>query len=275
MYVDVFLFHWNSFSHCHRILRPQLCSPSTPASIVDYSASRREQNRNSFCDSFQSKREHCPTVFEAGEHHTMGASSAAGRRGSHVCIGTVQPGWGPSRCYVCPGMYGMNYEASVFQLTWKFLSVWPTRRPQHTPSPRCSRLGGEALLWPAQTHPCRQVASCAWTGCQGRHVACRDNLLARLYPYMRCWQEKLTRNADLFEDGSIGGGRFGSTRVLGREGTKWGVYSHYWSHRRVAGRDICTRWLSSRFTRLSVEYNCFFFFRLLEWHICQCFGGSI
>jgi hypothetical protein len=31
-------------------------------------------------------------VFEVGEHHTMGMSSAAGRRGSHVCIGTIHPG---------------------------------------------------------------------------------------------------------------------------------------------------------------------------------------
>jgi hypothetical protein len=83
--------HSNSFSYRHPILRPQICSPSTPASLVDNSASCREQNCNSFCDSFQSNCEHCPPVFEAGEHNTMGTSSAAGRRGSHVCIGTVHP----------------------------------------------------------------------------------------------------------------------------------------------------------------------------------------
>ena len=76
----------------HRILRPQICPPSTSASPVDNSTTRPEQDRNSFCYSFQSEREHCPSVFEAGEHHTMGASSAAGRRGSHVCIGTVPSG---------------------------------------------------------------------------------------------------------------------------------------------------------------------------------------
>ena len=79
------------FSYRHRIPRPQICSPSTHASLVDNSAKRREQNSDSFYDAFQSKREHCPPVFEAGEHHTMGASSAAGRRGSHVCIGDVHP----------------------------------------------------------------------------------------------------------------------------------------------------------------------------------------
>ena len=81
-----------TLSYRHRILRPQICSPSTPASLIDNSATRREQNRNSLCDSFQSKHKHCPPLFEAGEHHTVGASSAAGRRGSHVCIGTVHPG---------------------------------------------------------------------------------------------------------------------------------------------------------------------------------------
>jgi hypothetical protein len=86
-----FLFQSNSFSYRHWILRPQICSPSTPASLVDNSASCREQNRNSFCDSFQSNCEHCPPVFEAGEHHTMGTSSAAGRRGFYVFIGTVHP----------------------------------------------------------------------------------------------------------------------------------------------------------------------------------------
>ena len=142
----------------------------------------------------------------------------------------------------------MHFETSNFKLTQKYLSVWPTRRPQSTPTPCCSRMGGEALLWPAQTRLHRQVASCTWTGSRRRLLACWDDLLARFYPYMQCWQKKLTRNADLFKDGSIGGGIFGSTRVLGGEGAKWGVYNHYWSHRRVAGRGVCTRWLSSRFT---------------------------
>ena len=34
-------------------------------------------------------------------------------------------------------------------------------------------------------------------------------------------------NSDFFNNGSNGGGGFGSTRVLVREGTKWGLYSHY------------------------------------------------
>ena len=59
----------------------------------------------------------------------------------------------------------MHFEVSVFKLTWKFLSVRPTCRLQHTPSPRCSRLGGEVLLWAAQTRPRRQVAPCTSTGC--------------------------------------------------------------------------------------------------------------
>ena len=148
----------------------------------------------------------------------------------------------------------IHFEASVFELTQKFFLAWPTCRLQCTPSPCCSGFGGEVLLWLAQTHPCHQVASCAWIGCWGQFFTCWDNLLARLYPYMWYWQEKLTRNANLFEDGSIRGGRFGLTQVLGGEGAKWGLYSHYWSHRRVAGCHVCTRWLSSWFTRLLVKY---------------------
>jgi len=52
------------------------------------------------------------------------------------------------------------------------------------------------------------------------------------------------------------GDRFGSTRVLGGEGAKWGVYSHYWSDRRVAGRSVCTRRLSSRFTNSVPAFWC-------------------
>jgi len=248
LYVVVVLFHSNSFSYCHWIVRPQICPPSTPASLVDNSATHWEPKCNSFCNMFRSKREHCPLVFEVGEHHTMGTSSAAGRRGSHVCIGTVHPGWGPSRCYVCPGMYVLWGICFQIDLEIPF-SITYLSTAMHTFA---------MLLWIGRRSPSMassnmssgQVASCTWTGCRGWLLACQDNLLACLYPYMQSWQEKLTRNANLFEDGSIGGGRFGSTRVLGGEGTKWGVYSHYWSHRRVAGHDVCTRWLSSWFTRL-------------------------
>jgi hypothetical protein len=139
-----------------------------------------------------------------------------------------------------------------FKFTRKFFSVWPTCRPQSAPSPRCSGLGGEAFLWPAKTYPRCQVTSCTWTGCRRWHIACRDNLLARLYSYVRCRQEKFTRNGNLFDDGSNGGGGFGSTWVLGGEGEKWGLYSHYWSHGRVAGCDLCTRWLSAITSQLPV-----------------------
>ena len=79
----VFLFHSNSFSYCHCILRPQIYSPSTPASLINNSTTRWEQDCNSLCNSFQSECEDCPSVFKEGEHHTMGTSSAAGRRGPH------------------------------------------------------------------------------------------------------------------------------------------------------------------------------------------------
>ena len=89
----VFLFHSNSFSYRHCILRPQIYSPSTPASLIKNSTTRWEQDCNSLRNSFQSECEDCPSVFKEGEHHTMGTSSAAGRRGPHALIRTICPGW--------------------------------------------------------------------------------------------------------------------------------------------------------------------------------------
>jgi hypothetical protein len=71
--IYVFSLFSNSFSYCLGILRPQICFPFTPPSLIINSPIHREQNCNSFCNSFQSNRKHCPLVFEAGEHHTMGA----------------------------------------------------------------------------------------------------------------------------------------------------------------------------------------------------------